>query len=185
MPVSVRAIGGRALGECPLTGGIVCGAGCCFRAIDGLVLSDDCTICFSSYGVLSSVCVPDSVRELCDGCFKGCESLYRVTFGPASSLERVGAEVFGEVSDHFDNTGWACWELHKISIPDSVRELADCCFKGCRATVTFGPSLSLERIGFDALTGKRLRMREEYKTSYCQIPEEESLGSLGHGALGV
>ena len=67
IPASVRAIGGAAFGECQLTGGIVCRDGCCFRAIDGLVLSDDCTICFSSSGLLSSVCV----RELCDRCFKG------------------------------------------------------------------------------------------------------------------
>ena len=64
----------------------MCRDGCCFRAIDGLVLSDDCT----TYGVLSSVCVPDSVRELCDGCFKGCSSLRRVTLSTSSSLERIG-----------------------------------------------------------------------------------------------
>ena len=90
IPSSVRAIGGGAFSECALTGGIVCRAGCCFRAIDCLVLSDDSTKCFSSYGVLSLVSVPDSVRELCDGCFKECESLRRVTFGPSSSLERIG-----------------------------------------------------------------------------------------------
>ena len=94
IPASVRAIGGGAFGECALTGGIVCRDGCSFRALDGLVLSDDLSICFSSYGVLSSVCVPDCVRELCDGCFKGCWSLRRVTFGPCSSLERIGFRAF-------------------------------------------------------------------------------------------
>ena len=66
-----------------------------FPSVDGLVLSDDWTRCFSSYGVLSSVCVPDSVRELCDGCFQGCQSLRRVTFGSSSSLERIGDYCFG------------------------------------------------------------------------------------------
>ena len=80
----MRAIGGGSFGECALTGGIVYCDGCCFRAIDGLVVSDDLRICFSSYGLLSSVSVPDSVRELCEGCFKWCESLLRVTFGPSS-----------------------------------------------------------------------------------------------------
>ena len=92
IPVSVRAIGGGAFGECALAGGIVFRDGCCFRAIDGLVLSYDCTICHCSYGVLSSVCVPDSVRELCDGCFKGCRSLQPVTLGPSSSLEWIGVD---------------------------------------------------------------------------------------------
>ena len=86
----MRAIGGGAFGECALTGGIVCHDRCSFRAIDGLVLSDDSTKCFSIYGVLSSVCIPDSVRELCDRCFMWCKSLSRVTFGPSSSLERTG-----------------------------------------------------------------------------------------------
>ena len=107
-------------------------------------------ICFSSYGVLSSVCVPDSVRELCDGCFKGCKSLSRVTFGPSSSLERIGVEAFGAVYNRFGRC--TPGGLVEISIPDSVRELCDGCFKGCSSLsrVTFGPSSSLERIGFHA-----------------------------------
>ena len=97
IPASVRVIGGGAFGECALTGGIaggiVCRDGCSFRALEGLVLSDDFRICFSSYGELSSVCVPDCVRELCDGCFKGCWRLRRVTFGPSLSLERIGFDA--------------------------------------------------------------------------------------------
>ena len=141
IPAPVRAIGGGAFGECVLTGGIVCRDGCSFRALEGLVLSDDFRICFSSYGVLSSVCVPDSVRELCDCCFNGCWSLRRVTFGRSSSLERIGVSCFE----------WS--GVEEISVPDSVRELCDCCFNGCESLrrVTFGPSSSLERIGFHAL----------------------------------
>ena len=95
----------------------MCRGGNCFRGIDGLVLSDDFTICFSSYGVLSSVCVPNSVRELCEGCFKGCSSLRRVTFGRSSSLERIGVSCFEE-------TG-----VEDVSGSDRVRELCDYCFK--------------------------------------------------------
>ena len=39
---------------------------------------------------LAEISIPDSVRELCGRCFKGCKSLRRVTFGPSSSLERIG-----------------------------------------------------------------------------------------------
>ena len=150
----MRAIGGGAFSECALTGGIVCGDGCSFRALEGLVLSDDLRICFSSYGVLSSVCVPDGVRELCDGCFKGCWSLRRVTFGPSSSLERIGVEAFGAVQLFDQDTPCA---FEEISIPDSVRELCDGCFKGCSSLrrVTFGPSSSLERIGVEAFGAVR------------------------------
>ena len=105
IPASLRAIGGGAFGEWALEGGIVCRDGCSFRAIEGLVLSDDLSICFSSYGVLSSVCVPDGVRELCDGCFSGCSSLRRVTFGACSSLERI-------VVDWIQKTG-----VEEVSVP--------------------------------------------------------------------
>ena len=137
IPATVRAIGGGAFSECRLRGGIVCRDGCCFRAIDGLVLSGDCTRCFSRYGDLSSVSVPDSVRELCDGCFRGCSSLRHVTFGPCSSLERIGVSCF-------QGTG-----VEEFVVPDGVHELCDYCFKWCSSLrhVTFGPSSSLERIG--------------------------------------
>ena len=96
---------------------------------------------------LVEISIPDSVRELCDGCFRGCENLRRVTFGPSSSLERIGVEAFGAVRDfRGDLTTCGLVEIH---IPDSVRELCDGCFKWCKSLrrVTFGPSSSLERIG--------------------------------------
>ena len=117
----------------------MCRDGCRIRALDGLVLSHDCEICYCSYGVLSSVCIPDSVRELCDSCFESCKSLRRVNFGSSSSLERIGVSCFQ----------WS--GVEEVSIPDSVRELCDSCFKGCKSLrrVNFGPSSSLERIGSD------------------------------------
>ena len=107
----------------PPVRGIVCRSGSCFRAIGGLLLSDDLTTCFRYFGVPPSVSVPDSVRELCDGCFKGCENLECVTFGPSSSLERIGVEAFGEMVEACERF-WSCG-LEKIDIPDSVRELGD------------------------------------------------------------
>ena len=75
-----------------------------------------------------------------------------MTFGPSSSLERIGVEAFGAVD--VDGESTPCG-LEEIRIPDSVRELCDGCFKGCKGLrrVTFGPSSSLERIG---LVGERL-----------------------------
>ena len=76
---------------------------------------------FSSYGVLFSVCVPDSVRELFDGCFKGCSSLRRVTFGPSSSLERIGV-------------GWILGtSVEEVSMPDGVHELRGGSFDECKS----------------------------------------------------
>ena len=105
--------------------------------------------CFESSGV-EEVSVPDSVRELCDGCFKGCLSLRRVTFGPSPSLERIGVEAFGAVKEAYRDCPCG---LEEMSIPDCVRELCDGCFKWCSRLrrVTFGPSSSLNRSGFNAL----------------------------------
>ena len=145
IPVTVGTIGGGAFVECPLSGGIICGDGCRFCAFYGLVLSRDCERCVSSYGILASVCIPDSVRELSDCCFRSLGRLRRVAFGSSSSLERIGAHCF------------KCTGVAEMSIPDSVRELGDHCFKACRnlRRVTFGSSSSLERIGFSCfhLTG--------------------------------
>ena len=41
--------------------------------------------------MIREVSIPDNVSELCNGCFKRYRSLRRVTFGPSSSLERIGA----------------------------------------------------------------------------------------------
>ena len=86
---------------------------------------------------LVEISVPNSVRELCDGCFKGCKSLRRVTFGPSSSLERIGVSCFE----------WS--GVEEVCVPNSVRELCDRCFQECKSLrrVTFGPCSSLERIG--------------------------------------
>ena len=120
------------------------------------------------------ISIPDSVRELCDDCFKGCSSLRRVTFGPSSSLERIGVEASGAVRDWLGKS--TPRGLDEISIPDSVPELCDGCFRGCKSLrrVTFGPSSSLERIGADCFY--RCRLVE------CEIPA--SVRAIGGGAFG-
>ena len=91
-----------------------------------------------SFQRLREVLIPNTVRELCDGCFKGCKNLRRVTFGGSSSLEWIGDSCFAE-------TG-----VEEVSIPDGVRNLGDWCFSDCKnlSRVTFGSSSSLERIGY-------------------------------------
>ena len=60
-----------------------------------------------------------------------------MTFGPSSSLERIGVDCF------------QCTSVEEVSVPDVVCEVCDFCFKGCSSLrrVTFGPSWSLEWIG--------------------------------------
>ena len=65
---------------------------------------------------VEDVSVPDSVRELCEGCFKGCKSLRRVTFGPASSFERIGVSCI-------EFTG-----VEEVRLPGRGRVLRNRCF---------------------------------------------------------
>ena len=66
-----------------------------------------------------------------------------MTFGPSSSLKRIGVEAFGSVSSVLGTAG--PFNVVEISIPDSVVELCDRCCTGLRC-VKFGPLSSLERI---------------------------------------
>ena len=63
-----------------------------------------------------------------------------MTFGSSSSLERIGVEWFYS------------GVVEQVTIPDSVRDLCDRCFKWyyCLRRVYFGSSSSLEQIGFRA-----------------------------------
>ena len=107
--------------------------------------------CFTGTHI-REVNIPDSVRELCDNCFYGCTSLSRVVFGCSSSLERIGVSAFS------GRSRYAC-SIEEITIPDSVRELCDECFKGCKKLrrVTFGSSSALERVGRQAFARTSLR----------------------------
>ena len=94
MPPSVRSVGGGAFGECRMSDGFICSPECRFITVNSLVIDKNLMACCCSFGVLSSITIPDNVREICDRCFYGCKSLYRVTFGHASCLERIGVEAF-------------------------------------------------------------------------------------------
>ena len=171
IPNSVREIGGGAFNECALSSGAICRDGCRFRAFAGFILSNDCVTCYSSYGILTSVCIPDSVRDLCDECFKEYWSLRCVKFGSSSCLERIGISCFEDTS------------LESIIIPDSVRELCDRCFAMCRSLglVTFGSSSRLERIGVSCFVCTHF----EYKWSMSHELYDEVPGEVVNGKHSV
>ena len=128
--------------------------------------------CFTGTSV-EEVSVPDRVRELCDGCFKGCSNLRRVTFGPSSSLERIGVGCFTGTS------------VEEFSVPDRVRELCDGCFKGCSSLrrVTFGPLSSLERIGVKAFGPRRAFVVYVIKCGLVEISIPDSVRELCDGCF--
>ena len=88
------------------------------------------------------VSIRNSVEEISDKCFYGCENLIRVSFGESSSLKRIGLGAFSESG------------LREIHIPDTVEEICDKCFYMCRnlSHVTIRESSALKRIGFEAFS---------------------------------
>ena len=102
--------------------------------------------CFSMTSI-RDLFIPDRVRDLCDRCFYECKSLSHIRFGRFSSLERVGVEAFAGIVD-------GC-PIHKIYIPDNVKELCNRCFACCRylSCIRFGACSSLASIGIDSFSG--------------------------------
>ena len=118
MPSSVKLFGGGAFNSCPLRG-LTCSKDCLFCERNCLLLDRANEICYSGIGFLNSVCVPDSVRELCDGCFYGCCHLEYVTFSVSSSLEHIGSQCF------------ALSGLRSFRMPASVNTIGSEVFRGC------------------------------------------------------
>ena len=90
--------------------------------------------------------IPDSVVELCDGCFKYCQRLRCVTFGAFSNLERIGAEAF------------CASAITELFIPDTVRCFGEKCFAECDLSrIIFGASSKLELISKGAFSLTRVQ----------------------------
>lgn len=111
---------------------------------------------------ITEICIPDSVREIGDRCFAGCNELASVTFGTSSRLERIGDGAFADLvfecsHEYVDRS---C-RFEEIVIPDSVETIGEKCFFGCcyLRNIVVGPESRLKKVG-----------REAFK--HTEIPEE-------------
>ena len=75
-----------------------------------------------------------------------------------SKIERLSSELFEQFLGK-DNVAMLKSKVQSISIPNSVTEIADNCFKEWKnlSTVSFGSSSSLRRLGKEAFAGTSLR----------------------------
>ena len=85
-------------------------------------------------------CVPDSVKEIVDGAFEGCDSL--VSINIPDSVTRIGKRTF-----------YGCTELHRISVPDSVTEIGESAFEDCSSLTSVTIPNSVTSIGDGAFSG--------------------------------
>ena len=153
-PSTLRRLGRYAFQRCPVTellipSSVVYIGNGCFAGCEMLVrvtfsepseLKKLGTGAFNGCKRLEEIHIPDGVEDLSDRCFFDCQVLQRVTFGESSSLRRMGVKVFA-------GYGMSDFSLIQIHIPDSVEEICDRCFEGCRTLqVTFGESSALKRV---------------------------------------
>lgn len=81
---------------------------------------------FRDHTFLSSVSLPETLREIQEMAFLGCSTLQEVTL--PQGLSRIGAYAFAE-----------CNALTRVYLPASVTEIADSAFSGCsKDLVLFG-----------------------------------------------
>lgn len=89
---------------------------------------------FTARTQIKRLVIPDSVKEIGDAAFDGCESLEEITL-PAS-LTEISYGMFR-----------SCHSLKKIVIPDGVKAIGDCAFYFCRELREVVIPDGMEKIG--------------------------------------
>ena len=107
LPESVVSVGGGLFSECTLSG-VTCHINAPFKVLDYWLLSKDERVCYGPTKSSTYFVVPDSVEDICDGCFYECLGLSSIKFGESPSVRRTGVDAF-----------WGCWALDEIFIPDT------------------------------------------------------------------
>ena len=117
---------------------------------------------FFGSGELRTVTIPASVTTLGANAFNGNTALRQVTLEGA--IEEMGAGVFNGCSALTDvrvtnakvlgnSTFENCYNLERLSLPDSLRSIGDRAFYNCRGLTELTIPASVTSIGADAFTG--------------------------------
>ncbi len=139
---------------------------------------------------LSSIVIPDSVRDIGRFAFYGCISLERITI--PSSVKSIGWYAFYECSalekvtieDGVEFIGeWAffgCSSLESITIPNSVKEIEDCAFYSC-TSIKYNEKDGLKYLGND--TNKYLYLIGACKTDILTVNIDKNCKFIGPDAF--
>lgn len=100
-----------------------------FEIIDGILYSSDgrdLVMCFNDTVEFEFV-VPDSVVNIGEGAFYGCENLLKLTFGENSKLEVVGDEAF-----------YNCAFIENIDFPKTIKSIGNRALANCEKLKSCG-----------------------------------------------
>jgi len=119
----------------------------------------------SFYGCtsLTSIIIPEGVKEIGNGAFYGCSGLTSVTFAVGSQLQTIGAWAF-----------YDCTNLTAITIPEGVKEIGNGAFYGCTNLTGITIPANVTSIGQEAFYGC---------TSLTAITIPEGVKEIGNGAF--
>ncbi len=118
---------------------------------------------FGGRDLLTSVEIPESIIELPEDLFSGCERLETVSFSGNSKLTTIGESAF-----------YSCYGITSIAIPENVTTIGDDAFSSCNLeSISLGDNSKLTTIGNDAFAG----------CDFEEITLPESLVSIGDTAF--
>ena len=113
---------------------------------------------FADCKALTAIHIPASVTEIKACAFQGCTSLSTVTFEKGSSLQVIGGGYTKHTHTTSGGSNWYsrkaygafadCTSLTSIEIPNTVREIGICAFKGCTQlqTVAFQNGIQIKEL---------------------------------------
>lgn len=145
-----------------------------FPTIDSVVYNKDLTFLISASEDITSIVIPESVRRIGAGAFRGCNCLTSVTIG--ESVSSIGRQAFADCLSLksvriSDVSAWCRIkfgdaesnplsiahtlivngeECKKLVIPDSVKSISDYAFYRCSSLVSVHLPQGLEKIGIKA-----------------------------------
>ncbi len=114
---------------------------------------------------VTSVTIPNSVTDIGDLAFSGCESLTSITI--PNSVTSIGESAFSgcsnltsitipnSVTDIGDRTFSWCRSLTSITIPNSVTDIGESAFSWCDSLTSITIPNSVTSIGYNAFSGCR------------------------------